>query len=150
MLNLSCKGLPANASCVFTPAALPVTLNYASSSSTTPIPTTGTLTITTSSAPVVSSLSHSGNGIFSAAITGWTSLLFGIVFASQRKRLARYKTVWMIAMAACLFGMAAGLTACGSSNSFTLTKSGTTTIQVVATDSNGGPVNSTPLAITIQ
>jgi len=150
VLNLSCKGLPANASCVFTPAALPVTLNYASSSSTTPIPTTGTLTITTSSAPVVSSLSHSGNGIFSAAITGWTSLLFGIVFASQRKRLARYKTVWMIAMAACLFGMAAGLTACGSSNSFTLTKSGTTTIQVVATDSNGGPVNSTPLAITIQ
>jgi sugar lactone lactonase YvrE len=151
VLNLSCTGLPANASCIFTPAALPVTLNYASSSSTTPIPTTGTLSITTSSAPVVGALAHSGNGIFSAAIGGWVSLLFGIVFVWQRKRLARYRTIWVLAMAACLFGMTASLTACGStSTSFSLTKPGTSTIQVVATDSNGGPVNSTALTITIQ
>ena len=150
VLNLSCTGLPAYASCVFSPAALNVTLNYASSSSTTPIPTTGTLTITTSNSPVVGSLSHSGNGIYSAAIAGWASLLFGIVFVWQRKRLARYKTIWVLAMAVCLGGMAASLTACGSSNSFSLTKSGSSTIQVVATDSNGGPVNSIPLAITIK
>jgi sugar lactone lactonase YvrE len=151
VLNLSCKGLPANASCVFSPAALSVTLNYATPSSTTPIPTTGTLTITTSSAPVVGSLSHSGNGILSAAISGWASLLFGLVLVWQRKRLAQYKTLWVLAMAACLCGMAANLTACGStSTSFSLTKPGSSTIQVVATDSNGGPTNSIPLAITIQ
>jgi hypothetical protein len=149
VLNLSCKGLPANASCVFSPAALPVTLTYASNSAT-PIPTTGTLTITASSSPVVSSLAHSGNGILSAAIGGWASLLFGLILAWQRKRLARYKSIWVIAMAASLFGMAASLTACGSSTSFSLTKSGTSTIQVVATDSNGGPTNTIPLVITIQ
>lgn len=150
VLNLSCTGLPANASCVFSPAALNVTLNYASSSSTTPIPITGTLTITTSNAPVVGSLSAAGGSIYSASIAGWASLLFGLILAWQRRRLARYKTIWVLAMAVCLGGMAASLTACGSSNSFSLTKSGTSTIQVVATDSNGGPVNSIPLAITIK
>jgi hypothetical protein len=150
VLNLSCTGLPANASCVFTPAALNVTLTYDKASDVTPIPTKGTLTITTSSASVVGSLRQSGSGIYSASIAGWASLLFGGILAWQRKRLARHKTIWVLALAACLCGMAASLTACGSSNSFSLTQSGSSTIQVVATDSNGGPVNSIPLAVTIK
>jgi hypothetical protein len=151
VLNLSCTGLPANASCVFSPAALPVTLSYPNPNSPTPAPIVGTLTISTSNGPIVSSQSHSGNGIFSASIVGWASLLFGIVFAWQRKRLARYTAIWVIAMAVSLFGMAASLTACGStSTSFSLTKPGTSTIQVVATDSNGGLSNTIPLVITIQ
>jgi hypothetical protein len=150
ILNLSCTGLPANASCVFTPAALNVTLTYDKASDVTPIPTKGTLTITTSSASVVGSLHRSGSGIYSASIAGWASLLFGGILAWQRKRLARHKTIWVLAIAACLCGMAASLTACGSSNSFSQTKSGSSTIQVVATDSNGGPVNSIPLEITIK
>jgi hypothetical protein len=149
-LNMSCTGLPTNASCVFSPAALNVTLNYNGNNNPTPNSIQGTLSITTSTSPVVGSLSHSGNGIWSASIAGWASLFFGLILAWQRKRLARYKTIWVLAMAVCSYGMAASLTACGSSNSFSLTQSGTSTIQVVATDSNGGPVNSTSLVITIK
>jgi hypothetical protein len=101
---------------------------------------------------VVSSL-KTRNTIYSAAIAGWTSLLFGVILAWQRKRLARYKTLWMLAMVVCLGGMAASLTACGGSSSSTssgLAAPGTSTIQVVATDSNGSPSNSIDLVITIH
>jgi hypothetical protein len=150
-LNLSCTGLPANASCIFSPSPLNVTLYYSSSVTETPNSTQGTLTISTSNAPVVGSLRSSGKGIYSAAIAGWASLLFGLVLAWQRKRLARYKTIWVLAMAVSLLGMAASLTACGgTSTSYSFASPGTSTIQVIAADSNGGPSNSTSLAITIQ
>jgi hypothetical protein len=145
-LSMSCTGLPANAQCVFSPSPL----NVALSSSKTPASTTGTLTIATSSAPVVGSLPHSGNGIFSASIAGCASLIFGLVLAWQRKRLARYKTIWLLAMAVSLFGTAAGLTACaGTSTSYSQASPGTSTIQIVAADANGGPSHSVSLAITI-
>jgi hypothetical protein len=150
-LVLSCKGLPANVSCTFSPATLNVALY--SSGQSGPLPIQGTLTISTSSAPVVGSLPQAGSTIYSAAITGWVSLLFGLVLAWQRKRLARYGSMWVIAMAVCLCGMAVSMTACGgSSGSSTsgLAASGTSTIQVVATDSNGGPSTSTNLVITIH
>jgi hypothetical protein len=147
VLNLSCKGLPANVSCVFSPASLSVPSSSSSSN-----PAKGTLSISTSNASVVSSL-KTRNTIYSAAIAGWTSLLFGVILAWQRKRLARYKTLWMLAMVVCLGGMAASLTACGGSSSSTssgLAAPGTSTIQVVATDSNGSPSNSIDLVITIH
>jgi len=93
---------------------------------------------------------HSGNGIFTASVAGWASLLFGLILAWQRKRLARYKTIWAIAMAVSLFGMAASLTACGASNAFSSTAPGTSTIQVIATDPNTGLTNTTSLVITIK
>jgi hypothetical protein len=82
-LNLSCTGLPANVSCVFSPSPLSV-----------PLKLTTTLTISTSNAAIVGALRQSGNTIYSAAIAGWASLFFGLVLAWLRKRLARYKTIW--------------------------------------------------------
>ena len=143
IVNLSCTGLPTSASCVFSPAAINASLTQ-----------TATLTITTSNAPVVASLPRPGNSISSAAVTGWASLIFGFVLAWQRKRLARFKGVWGIAMAAVLFGGAMGMTACGGSSSSSsnngLAARGTSTIQVVTADSNGGPTHSIPLVITIK
>jgi len=141
-LNLSCTGLPANVSCVFSPSPLSV-----------PLKLTTTLTISTSNAAIVGALRQSGNTIYSAAIAGWASLFFGLVLAWQRKRLARYKTIWGIAMAVCLGGLAASLTACGGSSSTAINGDaapGTTTIQIVAADANGGPTHSIPLVITIH
>jgi hypothetical protein len=104
---------------------------------------------------VVGSLHQAGNTIYSAAIACWASLLFGVILAWQRKRLARYKTIWVLAMAVCLGGMAVSITACGGKSSTSSTSSGlaspgTSTIQVVATDSNGGPSNSIDLVITVK
>jgi len=143
-LNLSCTGLPANVSCVFSPPSLSV-----------PAKLTATLTISTSSATVVGSLSPAGSNIYRAAIAGWVSLLFGLVLAWQRKRLARYKTMWVFALAVCLGCMAASLTACGGSSSSSssskgLAVPGTSTIQVVAADANGGPTYNIPLVVTIR
>jgi hypothetical protein len=141
-LNLSCTGLPANVSCVFSPSSLSV-----------PAKLSGTLSISTSNAAIVGSLRKSGNTIYSAAIACWASLLFGVILAWQRKRLARYKAMWVIAMVAVLFGVAASITACGGKTSTTssgLAAPGTTTIQVVATDANGGPTHSIPLVITVK
>jgi len=141
-LNLSCTGLPANASCVFSPSPLNVSIKQ-----------TATLTILTSNSSTVGSLSKPANGIYRAAIVGWVSIVFGLVLAWQRKRLARYRTMWMLAIAVCLGGMAVSMTACGGKSSTTgngdATR-GTTTIQVVATDANGGPTHNIPLIITIK
>lgn len=141
-LNLSCTGLPANVSCVFSPSPLSV-----------PLKLTTTLSISTSNTAIVGSLRQSGNTIYSATIAGWASLFFGLVLAWQRKRLARYKTIWVIAMAVCLGGLATSLTACGGSSTTTTNgdaATGTTTIQVVAADANGGPTHNIPLVVTIH
>ena len=143
-LNLSCTGLPANASCVFSPSPLNVSIKQ-----------TATLTISTSNSATVGSLSRPANGIYSAAIAGWTSLLFGLVLVWQRKRFARYKGVWSIAIATVLLGVAGCLTACGGKSSSSSTGNGnaargTSTIQIVATDANGGPTHNIPLIITIK
>jgi hypothetical protein len=146
-LNMSCTGLPANAQCVFSPSPLNVALGYGGSSTEN---TKGTLTIIASSATVAGSLPRSGIGIYSAAIAGWASLIFGLVLAWQRKRLARHKIIWVLAMAVSLLGTAASLTACGAaSTSYSQASPGTSTIQVVAADANGGPSNSTSLSLTI-
>lgn len=156
LLNLSCKGLPANVSCVFSPAALSVApYTITSSSGPVPVPVQGTLTINTSSAALVGSLHHDSNNVYTAAITGWVSLLFGVILAWQRKRLARYTAIWTMAIAAILLGAAVSLTACGGSSSTSstgkgLAAPGTSTIQVVATDSNGGPSHTLDLVVTIH
>lgn len=155
LLNLSCKGLPANVSCVFSPAALSVApYTITSSSGPVPVPVQGTLTINTSSAALVGSLHHDSNNVYTAAITGWVSLLFGVILAWRRKRLARYTAIWTIAIAVVLLGAGVSLTACGgsskSSTSSGLAAPGTSTIQVVATDSNGGPSHTLDLVVTIH
>lgn len=147
LVNLSCKSLPANVSCVFTPAALSVASGTAA--------TQGTLTITTGGTTVVSSQVPADRGIRVAAVTGWLSLLFGVIFAWRRKRLARYTSVWTFALAAVLFGAVASITACGghSSSSSTgngLAAPGTSTIQIVAADSSGGPSHSIDLVLTVR
>ncbi|GEM_PF-2342720 len=152
LLNLSCKGLPANVSCVFTPAALTVA-TYTDSNGN-PIPVRGTLTITTGGVTVVSSLAGPDREIRTAAVIGWSALLFGAVFGWRRKRLARYSSLWAIAVAAVVFGASLGVAACGGKSSSPgnngLAASGTSTIQVVATDSNGGPSHSLDLVLTVR
>jgi hypothetical protein len=156
VLNLSCTGLPANVSCLFSPASVNVQLSFNGPGGTySPSAIPVTVSITTSNAPIVAGLSRSANTTYRAAITGWVSVIFGLILAWQRKRLVRYKSMWVIAFAACLFGMAVSMTACGgssgsSSTSKGLAAPGTSTIQVVATDANGGPTHSIPLVITIK
>lgn len=155
LLNLSCKSLPANVSCVFTPAALSVA-TYTNSVGD-PVPIQGTLTVNTSSSPVVGSLTPAGRGIRSAAIAGWASLLFGLVFLfpnrEQQRRCTRF---CQLAIAGLLLIAASSLVACAggrsssSSSSNGFAAAGTYIIQVVASDSNGGPSHSLSLVITVR
>jgi hypothetical protein len=142
-INLSCTGLPANVTCVFSPPTINAALTY-----------TGTLTIATSNSTIVASLPQSDGGVSIAAISAWVSLFFGLAFAWQRKRLVRHSGMRVIAITLSLCSLAVCLTACGGSSLPSPGKNfaarGTSTIQIVATDASSGVTHSIPLSITIK
>jgi hypothetical protein len=147
-LQLTCTGLPQNATCTFAPSS--VVFSGTSNSSTS------TLTITTgtsASLSLPSSLFGGSRAITWAATLGLPGLL-GLALASRRRKLkVALRTMALLLL---LGGFANALTGCGGSNpgssnsgSGTSTPSGTYTVQVVATGGSG-ITQTTSLSVTVQ
>jgi hypothetical protein len=146
-LQLTCTGLPQNATCTFAPASVV----FSSSNSST-----STLTITTgtsASLSLPSSLFGGSRTITWAATLGLPSL-FALALASRRRKLkVALRTMALLLL---LGGFANALTGCGGSNpgssnsgSGTSTPSGTYPVQVVATG-NAGVTQTISLSVTVQ
>jgi hypothetical protein len=106
----SCSGLPANATCTFTPASF------------TPVPTgtavvtsqTGLLVITTAGPPITQSRNSDGKLLHGSRLPGlpiFAGVLGLGLLAMRRKVRARLGTLLSLAAMACIFG---GLLGCGS------------------------------------
>jgi hypothetical protein len=147
-LQLTCTGLPQNATCTFAPSS--VVFSGSSNSSTS------TLTITTGTSASLSLPSSLFGG--SRTITWVATLglpgLFALALASRRRKLkVALRTMALLLL---LGGFANALTGCGGSNSGssnsgsgTTTPSGTYTVQVVATGGSG-VTQTTSLNVTVQ
>jgi uncharacterized membrane protein len=147
-LQLTCTGLPQNATCTFAPSS--VVFSGSSNSSTS------TLTITTgtsASLSLPSSLFGGSRTITWAATLGLPGL-FALALASRRRKLkVALRTMALLLL---LGGFANALTGCGGSNpgssnsgSSTTTPSGTYTVQVIATGGSG-VTQTTSLNVTVQ
>ncbi|MBB5062877.1 FG-GAP-like repeat-containing protein [Granulicella mallensis] len=147
-LQLTCTGLPQNATCTFAPSS--VVFSGSSNSSTS------TLTITTgtsASLSLPSSLFGGSRTITWAAALGLPGL-FALALASRRRKLkVALRTMALLLL---LGGFANALTGCGGSNpgssnsgSSTTTPSGTYTVQVIATGGSG-VTQTTSLNVTVQ
>ncbi len=148
LVSFSCSNLPANVSCVFSPA----TLAPAGSN----VPLTTTLTINTSAAPVVGQLQsrlHRAD-VFSATLLWLPAGITGLCLAFRRRQVAKRWKVYSWLMLLLLLSAMAGLSACGggasSSSSSTSASPGNSTITVTATDATGAVSHAINVSLTVE
>ncbi|MES2393540.1 MAG: Ig-like domain repeat protein [Acidobacteriota bacterium] len=139
-ITFACSGLPANSSCVFSPAS--VTASGCSTTSTVAV------SILTQKGVAASAIGSTGAGLWSVVsmMAGFTlALLVGL----RRKRLPlRYG---QLCMALALLLVACGTLACGKATTGgASTPSGTYSITVTATGSTGGTTSTLTLPLTVK
>ena len=146
-ITLSCGSLPANVTCIFSPATY--TFNGNANGATEPV-LQGTLTINTlGGQTVVGALSEpaapSGGPLFAFLVPAG---LTGLLITGRRKRSKGTRKWYLLAILMLSLG---GLTlmSCGSSNTPALAATGTTTIMVNGVDAQNVSA-STSLTVTIQ
>jgi hypothetical protein len=150
-VTLSCGSLPANVSCVFSPATYTFTGSQTGSGGQNPAQ--GTVTINTSANTVVAAAQADRSNLRLAGllIPGAFAGLF-LVFA--RKRVAKATALWTLCA---LFSLGLGtltITSCGGSSGLTTAAPGTVTLTITGsgtTPSGSSTVTATtPLTVTIQ
>jgi hypothetical protein len=146
VITLSCGSLPANVTCVFSPAAL----NADGSAN----PVSGTLTVNSNaSSPVIGRLQPANGPMrFLAAAFYLPCGLIGLLIAFNRKRLKKNAPSWHLLVLLVLFAGAMGMVACGSASvkpNSSLAQPGTSTITVNAAGT-GSVSHSLGLTITIR
>jgi Pro-kumamolisin, activation domain/FG-GAP-like repeat/Bacterial Ig-like domain (group 3) len=149
-LQLSCTGLPQNATCSFAPSSVPFTGTTNSATSTLTIQTGTTASLSLPSSPFGNSRATTW-----AAMLGLPSLL-ALALASRRRKLRIALRTMALLL---LLGAAANsLTGCagggsgssgGGGGGSTTTPAGTYTVQVVTTGASGLS-QSTSLSVTVQ
>ncbi|GGH17440.1 MBG domain-containing protein [Silvibacterium dinghuense] len=150
-ISLSCGSLPANVSCVFSPAtySFPGSQNPDGSEN----PAQGTLTINTSAAAVVSSVKTLDKGPRMAGFL-LPGAFAALVLAWSRRRATRQMTLWRVRGLVVLGLGMVSLVSCGGSTGLETAASGTITITVNGsgtTPSGSGAVTaSVPVTVTIQ
>jgi hypothetical protein len=140
-VSLNCSGLPANATCKFSPSAVTPGASGA--------PSTLTITTTTSSASATPALPSRSHG----ALAAWMQLqglgLFGLMLAGSKKRAKRLPLFILLALLILgmlfMFGCAGGTGIAPQSG----TGSGTT-YTITVTGSSGTLQRSLPLTLTVQ
>lgn len=123
-VDFACTGLPANATCQFIPAVLPLATAPANGSPEISVPALSTVvTVLVNQSPVVTPTS----------IFWWSGMLLGLgLFGFASTRNARRKLLMQCAAGCLLLVSLTGLSACGGGTSFT-TPTGSSTITVTAT-----------------
>jgi uncharacterized protein (TIGR03118 family) len=139
-VTLSCSGLPANASCTFTPS----TLNVAGSASESSTVSIAETTSTPSPNPYdASRLSHARTGA-TLALLGPIAI-FALAGFRKRSLLVRLSLV----MVAACFGL--GISGCSSSTPPAASSPGTpVTVQVMINATSGSIAQSVPITVTLQ
>lgn len=140
-ITFACSGLPAGASCLFSPSS--ITANGCSNTSTV------ALSINTQQGLPVSqsALGLTGRGPWQA-LSVLVGLSLALLIGLRRRAIGgwRFGQMWM---AAALLLAASGMVACGKGSSTAASPSGTYTITVTATGS-AGTTSSFPVSLKIQ
>ena len=146
-ITLSCGSLPANVTCIFSPATY--TFNGNANGATEPV-LQGTLTVNTLGGQTVVGKSLPPYPPFGGPIPALAIpvSLAGLLITFGRKRSKRIRPWYLVALAALSLGSLA-LTSCGSASAPALAATGTTTITVNGVDAQGVST-SMPLTVTIQ
>jgi len=155
-VTLSCGLLPANVTCIFSPAT------YTFTGSDNPTGganvAVGTLTVNTAGGQtVVGAIERKPTSVFRASVFLLPSCLGGLILLLNRRRLAKRKWVWQAGIAMLLAAGSLGLSSCGSSSGSSMGKfaaPGTSNIVITGAGtslSGSGSVSSTlNLSVTIQ
>lgn len=148
LVQLSCGSLPANVTCIFTPATL------APDGTNTSV--TGVVTINTNagSPPIAQTRTVPQTQVVAASFFYVPAVLAGLFLTFRRKQITKRlkRQEWLALLILMLVGTA-GLTACGSSpssSSSTVANPGSSVITLTAADSAGGPAHTINIGLQVQ
>jgi hypothetical protein len=150
-VTLSCGPVPANVTCVISPATY--TFPGSQTVDGTENNAQGTLTISASGAPVVGANRYAGRASM-ASILLIPGALAGLMLAFSRKRNARKSGIWGALILLVLTAGMFSITSCGGSSKPLTAAPGTSTVMIMGSGTsvsgNGTVTSSTVLTVTVQ
>ena len=136
-VGFSCNGLPAGASCSFSPASLTPGVN--------PVSTTLTLTTTTQSTAAPLAIWRPGLFVWPFSVAGFFSLLFFVILRN-RSTARRTLILWAAMAGLLLMASCGGGSGSGTTSGPTGTPAGSSSVTVTATSATN---HTTAISITV-
>ena len=143
-VNFTCSGMPANASCSFSPASLTASGNNTKQTTTLTITTKGSSTGTVSSNRTPRLPAPANSSTMLTRMSPIPALLFGLLLGWQRRRLRWAARVLVMALAAAIL---LGLYACGGSPP--TTAAGAYSVVITASGGSGGGSSAHTVSFTL-